>query len=100
MRGRRSGRDLAWQLFYFLEAAPIWLEVRRAGLRHVHAHFTNPAADVAMVVADLGDADGGLSWSFSAHGADIQETDQRLLAAVRSATPHAWYASAPTAVAS
>jgi colanic acid/amylovoran biosynthesis glycosyltransferase len=80
MRGRRSGRDLAWQLFYFLEAVPIWIQVRRAGLRHVHAHFTNPAADVAMVVADLGEGDGGLSWSFSAHGADIQETDQRLLA--------------------
>jgi colanic acid/amylovoran biosynthesis glycosyltransferase len=85
-RGRRSPRDFAWQLFYFLEAVPIWLEAKRTGLRHVHAHFTNPAADVAMIVAELWNGDEGSSWSFSAHGADIQETDQTLLAGkVRSA---------------
>jgi colanic acid/amylovoran biosynthesis glycosyltransferase len=85
-RGRRGGRDLVWQLFYFLEAVPIWLEVKRAGLRHVHAHFTNPAADVAMVVAELSGGEERSSWSFSAHGADIQETDQTLLAGkIRSA---------------
>jgi len=86
-RGRRSLRDIAWQLFYFLEAVPIWIQIRRAGLRHVHAHFTSPAADIAMIVAELGDGRQALSWSFSAHGADIQETDQRLLAEkIRSAT--------------
>ena len=79
-RGRRGARELAWQLFYFLEAVPIWLELKRAGLRHVHAHFTNPAADVAMIVDELWNGDEGSSWSFSAHGADIQETDQTLLA--------------------
>ncbi len=85
-RGRRDARELAWQLFYFLEAVPIWVEVRRAGLRHVHAHFTNPAGDVAMIVAGLWNEDERSSWSFSAHGADIQETDQTLLAAkIRSA---------------
>src|SRR5580704_3386461 len=30
-RGRRSPRDFAWQLFYFLEAVPIWLEAKRTG---------------------------------------------------------------------
>lgn len=80
LRGRRSARALTWQLFYFLEAVPIWVQVKRAGLRHVHAHFTSPAADVAMIVAELGAGERPASWSFSAHGADIQETDQRALA--------------------
>jgi glycosyltransferase involved in cell wall biosynthesis len=85
-RGRRGARDLAWQLFYFLEAVPIWRQIRRAGLPHVHAHFTSPAADVAMVIAELGNGSDGPSWSFSAHGADIQETDQaRLTDKIRSA---------------
>lgn len=85
-RGRRGPRDLAWQLFYFLEAVPIWLQIRRAGLRHVHAHFTSPAADVAMVIAELGHGSNGPSWSFSAHGADIDETNQaRLSDKIRSA---------------
>jgi colanic acid/amylovoran biosynthesis glycosyltransferase len=79
-RGRRGARELTWQLFYFLEAVPIWLEIKRAGLRHVHAHFTNPAADVAMIVSELWNGDEASSWSFSAHGADIEETDQTLLA--------------------
>lgn len=79
-RGRRSLRAFTWQLFYFLEAVPIWTAVRRAGSRHVHAHFTSPAADVAMIVAELGTGDQSTSWSFSAHGADIEETDQRSLA--------------------
>ena len=85
-RGRGSARDVAWQLFYFLEAVPIWLQVNRAGLRHIHAHFTSPAADVAMIIAELGNRNAASSWSFSAHGADIQETDQtRLTDKIRSA---------------
>jgi glycosyltransferase involved in cell wall biosynthesis len=74
-------RGALWQLFYFLEAVPVWLAMRRAGIRHVHAHFTSPAADVALLVAALGGGEkNGWTWSFSAHGSDIQETDQRLLA--------------------
>jgi colanic acid/amylovoran biosynthesis glycosyltransferase len=63
-----------WQLFYFLEAVPIWRECKRRGLRHIHAHFTNPSGDVAQLVARLGaERDGAesWSWSFSAHGTDI-----------------------------
>ena len=68
-------------MFYFAEAVPVWLAMRRAGLRHIHAHFTSPAADVALRVAALGGGtQNGWTWSFSAHGSDIQETDQRLLA--------------------
>ena len=63
-----------WQLFYFLEAVPIWRECSRRGLTHIHAHFTNPSGDVAQLVAQLGAERGGpkqWSWSFSAHGTDI-----------------------------
>jgi glycosyltransferase involved in cell wall biosynthesis len=85
--GRNSPRDVLWQLFYFAEAVPIWQLIAQHGARHVHAHFTSPAADVASIVASLGDRDGPWSWSFSAHGADIQETDQiRLAHKVRDAS--------------
>ena len=78
-RGGVRGR--LWQFFYFLEAVPVWLAMRQAGIRHVHAHFTSPAADVALLVAALGGGEkNGWTWSFSAHGSDIQETDQWLLA--------------------
>ena len=63
-----------WQLFYFLEAVPIWRECSRRGLTHIHAHFTNPSGDVAQLVARLGaerDGPEQWSWSFSAHGTDI-----------------------------
>jgi colanic acid/amylovoran biosynthesis glycosyltransferase len=63
-----------WQLFYFLEAVPIWRECERRGLTHVHAHFTSPSGDVARLVAELGRERRGRarwSWSFSAHGTDI-----------------------------
>ena len=63
-----------WQLFYFLEAVPIWRECSRLGVTHIHAHFTNPSGDVAQLVARLGaerDGEERWSWSFSAHGTDI-----------------------------
>ncbi|HEX5192364.1 MAG TPA: glycosyltransferase [Solirubrobacteraceae bacterium] len=78
---RGHPRRSLWQLFYFAEAVLVWHAMRKRGLRHVHAHFTSPAADVAMLVAALGGgASNGWTWSFSAHGSDIHETDQRLLA--------------------
>ena len=78
---RGAPRRSLWQLFYFLEAVPVWLVMRQRGLRHLHAHFTSPAADVALLVAELGGGErNGWTWSFSAHGSDIHETDQRLLA--------------------
>lgn len=63
-----------WKLFYFLEAVPIWQQCEKRGLRHIHAHFTNPSGDVAQLVARLGierRGPGSWSWSFSAHGTDI-----------------------------
>jgi colanic acid/amylovoran biosynthesis glycosyltransferase len=73
---RRTGR--AHDLAHFAEAVPIWRECRRRGLRHVHAHFTRPSADVALLASHL--AGGELSWSFTAHGVDIPLDDPKRLA--------------------
>lgn len=69
------------RLFYFAEAVPIWLQARGRAARHVHAHFTSPSADVALLVAELGDADGPWRFSFTAHGTDITTDDRARLAA-------------------
>lgn len=70
--GPLSPRARVWQVFYFAEAVVLLDLMRRAGLRHVHAHFANVASDVARHVAALGrDADGpdsGWRWSFTMHG--------------------------------
>lgn len=57
-------RGALWQLFYFAEAVLLWSDCRRRGVGHVHVHFANPAADVAMLAARF----GGTSWSFTMHG--------------------------------
>ena len=62
-------RGTLWQLFYFIEAVIFWHECRRRGIRHVHAHFANVAADVALLAASLGGGGAdGWSWSFTMHG--------------------------------
>jgi glycosyltransferase involved in cell wall biosynthesis len=63
-------RGTLWQLFYFAEAVSLWDELRRRGIRHVHAHFADVASDVALLATDLGNrADGGCwSWSLAVHG--------------------------------
>jgi len=55
-----------WQVFYFLEAGVLWHWCRRRGIRHVHVHFANVAADVAMLAAVIGAPE--LRWSFTMHG--------------------------------
>jgi colanic acid/amylovoran biosynthesis glycosyltransferase len=62
----RGARGRVWQLFYFAEAITVWAELRRRGLRHVHVHFANPAADVAMLATEFGGPDW--SWSLTLHG--------------------------------
>jgi hypothetical protein len=72
VRARRGGfRSGIWQLFYFGEAVLLLVACRRRGLRHIHVHFANPAADVAMLAAQLGERLDGArswSWSFTLHG--------------------------------
>lgn len=70
--GEGTLRARLWQVFYFAEAAVMVDAMRRVGLRHVHAHFANVAADVARHVKAIGEdldgADGGWRWSFTMHG--------------------------------
>lgn len=66
-----SLRDRLWRFFYFVETGLLWDECRRRGIRHVHVHFANVAADVAMLTAHLGsvlEPDRPWSWSFTMHG--------------------------------
>lgn len=64
-------RGRLWQLFYFVEAVLLWKECRRRGIRHIHVHLANAAADLALIAARLGSAlegEGTWSWSFTMHG--------------------------------
>jgi colanic acid/amylovoran biosynthesis glycosyltransferase len=64
-------RGLLWQLFYFTEAVLLQDECRRRGIRHVHVHFANVSADVALLATRIGSArepDRPWSWSFTMHG--------------------------------
>jgi colanic acid/amylovoran biosynthesis glycosyltransferase len=64
-------RGSLWQVFYFVEAVVLWSECRRRGIRHIHVHFANVAAAVALLATELGSAVDGSdqwSWSFSMHG--------------------------------
>jgi colanic acid/amylovoran biosynthesis glycosyltransferase len=74
MRGR------LWQLFYFAEAIAVWAEMRRRALTHVHVHFANPAADVAMLATAFGGDDW--RWSLTLHGpAEFSEVKGNRVAA-------------------
>jgi colanic acid/amylovoran biosynthesis glycosyltransferase len=59
-------RSLLWQLFYFAQAVILWHHCRRAGLRHIHAHFANVGCDMALLAAEIGGPEW--SWSFTMHG--------------------------------
>jgi colanic acid/amylovoran biosynthesis glycosyltransferase len=84
--GGRYGRFT--QLFYFGEAVPIWRECHRRRLQHMHAHFTSPSGDVALLASELGTVAGSVeTWSFTAHGTDmLDDLQARLAEKVRRAT--------------
>jgi glycosyltransferase involved in cell wall biosynthesis len=64
-----GSRSVLWQLFYFGESMLLWRHLRRRGIRHVHVHFANVAADVAMLTCMFADAPGDRwTWSFTLHG--------------------------------
>jgi glycosyltransferase involved in cell wall biosynthesis len=70
-RGRGRPRDTLWQSFYLVQAELLRAELARRGHRHVHVHFANPAADVALLAARLSAARGDaapLAFSFTMHG--------------------------------
>ncbi len=68
--GRPGLRPRLWQLFYWAEAVALVAAMQRRGLRHVHVHFANNAADVARHATALGRAayGGEWSWSLAMHG--------------------------------
>jgi colanic acid/amylovoran biosynthesis glycosyltransferase len=83
-RMRRPGlRGTVWQAFYLAEAVLLWAQCSRRSIRHVHAHFANVAADVAMLTVALGTAqtpNRPWSWSFTMHGpAEFWEVGQARL---------------------
>lgn len=64
-------RGRLWQLFYFAEAVVLWNECRKQGIRHVHVHLANAAADIALLAAGIGSAVEPAkpwTWSFTMHG--------------------------------
>ena len=70
--GDRTLRTRTWQAFYLAEAARLHSAMRAQGLRQLHVHFANNAADIARLTIALGRAldgpDAGWCWSFSMHG--------------------------------
>ncbi|MCB1254937.1 MAG: glycosyltransferase family 4 protein [Austwickia sp.] len=75
-RAARTGlptpKGRLWQLFYFAEGVILWQLLQERGLRHVHVHMANVAADVARTAVAIGTAldgpDAGWRWSLTVHG--------------------------------
>jgi len=64
-------RGRLWQAFYFAEATMLWSECRERGIRHIHVHLANAAADLGLLAASIGTAvepERPWSWSFTMHG--------------------------------
>ncbi len=76
--GRRGPKSLFKGLAYFAEAGLLidWMR-REKQVDHVHVHFANPAATVAMIAGLYGKVD----FSMSVHGPDIfYNVEENLLA--------------------
>jgi colanic acid/amylovoran biosynthesis glycosyltransferase len=64
-------RNRLWRFFYLVQAVALWSECSARGIRHIHAHLANVAADVALLAAHLGtksEPAAPWSWSFTMHG--------------------------------
>lgn len=59
---------------YMMQAAALRQQAKRLGIGHVHSHYSNNAAAVAMLSSIL----GGPSYSFTAHGPDEFIEPERL----------------------
>ena len=63
----RSGpRDLGKAIGYFVEAVLLHAWATRNRIKHIHVHFANAAATVALIATKF----GGLEYSLSVHGPD------------------------------
>jgi glycosyltransferase involved in cell wall biosynthesis/GT2 family glycosyltransferase len=72
--GWRSGRGLCRHWAYLAEASVLLRRLRRARVRHLHAHFGTNAADVALLTHTL----GGPPYSFTIHGPEEFDRPERL----------------------
>jgi glycosyltransferase involved in cell wall biosynthesis len=77
----RGARGRVWQVFYFVEAVCFYEHCRQERITHIHAHHADPAGDVAMKISGLAPGFERLTWSFTAHGSDVNHSDRRLLRA-------------------
>jgi len=59
-------KQLLWNFFYLLEAVIIGVWMQQKGIQHVHAHFANAGATVALFVSLIFDK----SFSMTVHGPD------------------------------
>jgi glycosyltransferase involved in cell wall biosynthesis len=66
---RLAGADIKrviFAFFYFVEAVMLGRWMERQGLRHVHVHFANPAAQVALIASHV----FAVQYSLTVHGPD------------------------------
>ncbi len=61
-------------LTYFPKAVRFAFEMQKLGVEHIHAHFCNHPAVVALIIHRL----TGIPYSFTAHGSDLHK-DKRML---------------------
>jgi colanic acid/amylovoran biosynthesis glycosyltransferase len=64
-----AGADIkrvVFAFFYFVEAVMLGRWMERQGLRHVHVHFANPAAQVALIASHV----FAIQYSLTVHGPD------------------------------
>jgi colanic acid/amylovoran biosynthesis glycosyltransferase len=61
-----GARAMLWQGFYFVQAIALWDHLEPTPIRHVHVHFSNVAADVALLACAYGGP--AWSWSMTIHG--------------------------------
>jgi glycosyltransferase involved in cell wall biosynthesis len=62
--GRPGLKGLLWQLFYFAEATVLARHLLQNRIDHLHNHFADSSANVAMLAAALADID----FSYTLHG--------------------------------
>lgn len=69
-----STNFLLGALMYFPKAVRFAHEMQQLGIEHIHAHFCNHPAVVALIIHRL----TGIPYSFTAHGSDLHK-DKRML---------------------
>jgi glycosyltransferase involved in cell wall biosynthesis len=62
--GRPGLKGLVWQVFYFVEASVLARHLLQNRIDHLHNHFADSSANVAMIAAALADID----FSYTLHG--------------------------------